>query len=365
MRAIIFRFMFSFTNVIHIIVIFQGTLLCLYIFTSKKPKSLADVLLGLIIGILSFQILGIFLANRKIEPEFFQTANAIYGFLYGPLLYFFSRSITRANFAIKQVDYLHFIPAFLILISLVFWGNTLSQAHIYMAYAVHILIYLSICVREVIRYKKVVKDNYSKLEWLNLGWLQSTFLIFSLIVLTDVFQFTVFLLKGDSYPLENIVYLLILAAINLLYFKGFMPERGITGINQDDLTLSSSIDSTQRRKAHALENQGLIQKLDQHLLSKQSFKNPNLTIALLSKELEIPKRTLSELINHHYQQNFVDFINTHRIESAKRRLEHPSDSKETILEVMYEVGFNSKSSFNTAFKKKTGLTPSQYKSKFR
>jgi len=357
--------MFSFTNVIHIIVIFQGTLLSLYIFTSKKSKSITNALLGIIIGVLSFQILGLFLANRKIEPGFFQTANAMYGFLYGPLLYFFSRSITRAHFEIKRIDYLHFVPVSLILLSLVFWGNTLSQAHIYMAYAVHILSYLSICVREVIRYKKVVKDNYSKLEWLNLGWLQSTFLIFSLIVLTDVFQFTVFLLKGDSYPLENIVYLLILAAINLLYFKGFMHDRGITGINQEDLSLSSSIDSAQRRKPDSTENQLLIQKLDQHLRSNESFKNPSLTIALLSKELEIPKRTLSELINDHYQQNFVDFINTHRIESAKRRLEHPLDPKETILEVMYEVGFNSKSSFNTAFKKKTGLTPSQYKSKFR
>ena len=57
----------------------------------------------------------------------------------------------------------------------------------------------------------------------------------------------------------------------------------------------------------------------------------------------------------------MDFINTYRIEKAKERLLHPKDEKETILEVMYEVGFNSKSSFNTVFKKKTGLTPSQYK----
>ncbi|MCB0684696.1 MAG: AraC family transcriptional regulator, partial [Saprospiraceae bacterium] len=48
---------------------------------------------------------------------------------------------------------------------------------------------------------------------------------------------------------------------------------------------------------------------------------------------------------------------------ARERLANPADPKETILEVMYEVGFNSKSSFNTLFKQQTGLTPSEYKKK--
>ena len=57
-------------------------------------------------------------------------------------------------------------------------------------------------------------------------------------------------------------------------------------------------------------------------------------------------------------------MNTYRIKEAQKRLENPKEAKETISEVMYEVGFNSKSAFNTAFKKKTGLSPSQYKTMF-
>jgi AraC-like DNA-binding protein len=54
-------------------------------------------------------------------------------------------------------------------------------------------------------------------------------------------------------------------------------------------------------------------------------------------------------------------VNRYRIEEAKRLLTNPPDKKITVLEVLYEVGFNSKSSFNTLFKKYTGLTPSEFK----
>ena len=142
-----------------------------------------------------------------------------------------------------------------------------------------------------------------------------------------------------------------------------MSSSEMMGMNKEDLALSLSMASRKRLNTTLEENQLRIEKLEKHLRETGSYKNPNLTIAILGRELDIPKRTLSELINDHYDQNFVDFINTQRINHAKNRLMNPVDPKETILEVFYEVGFNSKSSFNTAFKKKTGLTPSEFKSK--
>jgi len=62
-------------------------------------------------------------------------------------------------------------------------------------------------------------------------------------------------------------------------------------------------------------------------------------------------------------QNFYDFINRYRILEAKQLLTNPKDPKITVLEVLYEVGFNSKSSFNTLFKKYTGLTPTEFRKK--
>ena len=357
--------MFSLTNVIHIIVIFQGSLLSLFILSSDKRKTSSNFILGIIIGILSFQILGLFLENRGIGGGLFYRINAVYGFLYGPFLYFFSKSITRKSFGFKQRDLLHFFPFFLTVLIVSFSQNFLSPVYLYIFYALHILSYLSVCLVEVLKYKKAVKDNYTNLDWLNLDWLQGTFLVFTLIVIADVLQFSVFILSGDSYDLENIVFLLILLAINLLYFKGYMSSDKSPALKEEDFDLSSSIQSGRKRAKRMDGLQGYIEKLEQHMKEKESFRNPHLTIAILAEEIGISKRNLSELINEHYQQNFVDFINTHRIELAKYKLQHPKDPGETILEVMYEVGFNSKSSFNQAFKKKTGLTPSQFKNRLK
>ena len=61
------------------------------------------------------------------------------------------------------------------------------------------------------------------------------------------------------------------------------------------------------------------------------------------------------------KQNFYDFINNYRINFAKNLLNNPADDKMTVLEILYEAGFNSKSAFNVAFKKETGVTPSQFR----
>jgi AraC-like DNA-binding protein len=91
-------------------------------------------------------------------------------------------------------------------------------------------------------------------------------------------------------------------------------------------------------------------KLQQYMNEEKPFLNPSLTIQDVSNDIQIPVRDLSLLINHKLEQHFYDFINAYRIENAKNILKDVAKSKVTILEILYEVGFNSKSSFNTAFK---------------
>lgn len=153
--------------------------------------------------------------------------------------------------------------------------------------------------------------------------------------------------------------------INILYFKGFRSTNPPLRVESEDLSFSESISRKNRIKRTPEEVEFLKDKLKHHLESNQSYMNSDLTIGVLSSELNIKKRVLSELINDHYDQNFIDFINDYRIEAAKNKLINSEDVKLTIQEVMYDVGFNSKSSFYTVFKKKTGLTPSEYKSKSR
>jgi AraC-like DNA-binding protein len=101
--------------------------------------------------------------------------------------------------------------------------------------------------------------------------------------------------------------------------------------------------------------------LKQYMAQKEPFLDPSLTIQELANQIDIPVRDLSVLINHHMDQHFFDFVNEYRIQKAMGILKDQSRSQLTVLEILYEVGFNSKSSFNTSFKKHTNLTPTAYR----
>lgn len=90
------------------------------------------------------------------------------------------------------------------------------------------------------------------------------------------------------------------------------------------------------------------------------YLNPDFTLTDLANILDVRTKELSQVINQSFGKHFFDFVNSYRIDEAKRLLQD-SQNTMTIQEVMYSVGFSSKSSFNTIFKKKTKQTPSQFR----
>ncbi len=95
--------------------------------------------------------------------------------------------------------------------------------------------------------------------------------------------------------------------------------------------------------------------------NEKPFLEADLTLGKLARRLHIHSNYLSRIINEHLNQSFNDFVNQYRIEEACRRISEPGDKEITILQIAYETGFYSKSVFNTAFKKFTGMTPSQFR----
>jgi AraC-like DNA-binding protein len=91
------------------------------------------------------------------------------------------------------------------------------------------------------------------------------------------------------------------------------------------------------------------------------FLDPDLTLKKLAQRLNIHYNHLSRIINEKYGESYNNYINRHRIEEAKKRLSDPAFANKTILEIMLETGFYSKSTFNTAFRKFTGSSPSDYR----
>ena len=101
------------------------------------------------------------------------------------------------------------------------------------------------------------------------------------------------------------------------------------------------------------------------LMEKEKmYLDPNLTLKDLTRHLHIHANHLSQIINAKFDVNFNDFINNYRITEAKKQLTASDKRHLTVLEIMFDCGFNSKSVFNTAFKKFTGTTPSEYRRKY-
>jgi len=104
-----------------------------------------------------------------------------------------------------------------------------------------------------------------------------------------------------------------------------------------------------------------LEMLQNYMTEEKPFKDDSLSLDQLAEKLYISPRYLSQVINTCLSQNFYTFINSYRVEEAKALLSNPLNRDESVLAIAYDSGFKSKTSFNTIFKKMTGMTPSQYK----
>lgn len=103
-----------------------------------------------------------------------------------------------------------------------------------------------------------------------------------------------------------------------------------------------------------------IQQLEAHMRAAHPYLNPGLSLAELADGIAIPSHQLSRLINDHFGKNFFDYVNAYRIEAFKAHIERGDHASRTILSLALDAGFNSKTAFNRAFKKHTGMTPRDF-----
>jgi AraC-like DNA-binding protein len=105
----------------------------------------------------------------------------------------------------------------------------------------------------------------------------------------------------------------------------------------------------------------LLEKLEQAMREQQLYRKSDLSLDQLAHALNASKHHVSQVINAHTGRNFFDYINWLRIQDAQRLLRETDRQQMHIIEVAYTVGFNNKVSFNAAFKKVTGQTPSEFR----
>ncbi len=101
-------------------------------------------------------------------------------------------------------------------------------------------------------------------------------------------------------------------------------------------------------------------RLEDFVGREKPYSNPNLSLNDLAMKVKMQPHVLSKVINQGFDKNFFDFINSYRVDEFKKRMDNPAFKNYTIISIAYDVGFNSKTAFNRAFKKLTNQTPSQF-----
>jgi AraC-like DNA-binding protein len=180
-------------------------------------------------------------------------------------------------------------------------------------------------------------------------------------------------LQNDwMYALRNIYFLtwnvasVLLAAAyvrkeNPALFHAAVPGQVIGDIKAAGEVLSVSVRKYEKSGLVKEEAELDIGRIDRFMKRDKPFLDAAISLPRLAELLGMPRNRLSQLLNEFMEQNFYDFLNEYRVEEAKRLLSGASEA-DGILDIAFDAGFNSKATFNSAFKRSTGMTPTEYRS---
>lgn len=368
---------FNLGALLSILVAFQLFFVALYLFTHKKGNKRNNRLLGWVLLLFAFNLMDF---SARVSGIIFpipllHLLDDCFFFLYGPLLYFYTQGVVYRDFSFKKSDAWHLAPFIsitsywlvqifsvdqeiqanfaekIIAIDLPTWVFAANLA-IYL----HILAYLWLSWRTIKIYQSVIKDKFSRVDEINLDWLSFMIRTFSGITIAAMINNIMPVFDSKIFLFFSIAALLLVSFyfINRVLVKALNQPVIFSGITKEETEkyASSTLGSEEMEK---YKNQ-----LIQLIQTNRPYLNAELKSQDLAEKLAISTKVLSQVINQSFNQNFFDFVNTYRCEEVKRVLQGP-DKKITIIEAMYQSGFNSKSSFNKEFKKLTGQTPSEFK----
>ena len=360
-------------SLLSFLITFQLLFVGIFLITHKKGTRRNNVLLGTIFILIAWNIGDLTLQMNGVvfKWKFIQLIDAGFFLLYGPIFYLYVQGVIFRDFKLSREKLLHLIPYLILTISLLLSGNLtpvtseeiignelpwqffLINAFMY----AHFFVYLGLSYKSLLKYRKIIKDNYSQIDQINLDWLSVSINTFGLVAFLSLIQSFIALAENRSVFIIALVLLLIFIFyfVNKVILKALRQPEIFAGIAQNETGkyLGSNL------------TLGQIEDYKKQLLAllttEKPYLNPQVSLKDLSEKLSVSTKHLSQVINQSFNKSFFDFINTYRIREVQQILKESRDDKMTVLEAMYEAGFNSKSSFNTAFKKETGQTPTEFR----
>jgi len=374
----------------------QALLLALALVGIKRADGVAARVLAALVLVMAVVIFGAVMRTTHYEFVFPHVSRIHdpFVFLAGPLLFLYVRALVRRERTLVRRDYLHFLPfvACVLYLSPYYLSSSRYKLDYMMAefyypslgywYYVRsslllaqFAVYLSLVIMLVVRYSRELRlkgeARASSAERAALFQVRFMGVGFLVLFIVGVLRYTL-----DQTARTNL--LVPLGASALIYALGYLGLRRpevLTGMSDTsapadavELNVAAADESLPAKKYEKStltpeRAERYLTRLLRHMETEKPYVDGELTLPKLAERLSIPAPHLSQTINERLQQNFFDFVNTYRVEEAKRRLLDPSRKHYSVLAIAEEVGFNSKSSFNAVFKKHVQMTPSEFRKK--
>lgn len=325
----------------------NGILLSGYLFASKKRRSPAAFFLGLLLLALSIRVAKSVFAYFNPElPKICKQIGLSACFLIGPSLYYFLRSVT-GNLSVSWKWSLGLQLGLLLLAGIIFpyevFPHIWNHIFVYVIYAQ----WLAYLVASGLMLKQEIKALFSRAgsihnaEKFRLLVFAGNCIIFQAYVIGWTGAFWGLCIAGP-------------VCLSLMLYLTLG-----TNLYRNGLENPSAAGMPGKRKIPEADAHAWIEKLETAVQHNGLYKSSNLKLGDLARKMNMPAHQLSQLLNDNLGKSFSTFINEYRINEACRLI--TANSHLTLEAIGYEVGYNSKSTFYTAFRKIKGTTPALYK----
>lgn len=345
----------------------------------KRPRILANQVLAAWLFIIGIEMIIVLLNETLVELYPIK----ILPYLYGPLLLLYAKWMTTEKPQFNLPYLWHFSPFMVFLIaSLIFIdepvmhgtaGFLLKDRFVSFRIIYGVTFFISITAYSIAtfvvinRHQKRLKElvSYSSgkitLQWL-LGLSITFYAGYVIMFIFGGIDIMVGFMPFDPYELSfiSLTILTFLFGVFGFHQPGIFEEVVRYKGHEDHEETSSNGKKYQRSGLRQEDVADYVNKIRKYMVIEKPYLDRELTIYNLAEQLKISRHILSEVINEHMGMNFYNLVNEYRINEVKLRMKREDMKHLTILAIAYDSGFNSKSSFNTIFKEKTGHTPSEY-----
>ncbi|NIJ52650.1 helix-turn-helix domain-containing protein [Dyadobacter arcticus] len=374
-------------NVYSVVLLFgflQGWIYALLLWIrGQREERLSDHLLGWVLVALCFNIWAYMLGFGGVEIlwqrlNFFQRNLS---FLLPPLYYFYLRSQFDTGFRFKWQDLAHALPFLLEVIyrltifaqgpSFVnYWETTFhGPLHLddllFVGNTTQHIIYLYWSFRLYHHYRSWIKTQFSNVEPVSFRWLRNFLIALSLLVSIDFVVTVLDLWLNLSFWQDwwnNLAGVILIYYVSIAGYAQRQPGRQLA-FSESGLANADPVPSEIQKKSVVtltLEQDAVYKQLLNLMDTEKPYLNPDLSLPDLARRMKINSPTLSQAINLGSSNNFNDFVNTYRIKEFKYQALVPANTHLSLLGIALECGFNSKATFNRAFKKLENQSPGEF-----